>query len=417
MKKFKKRLEKFFHNIPEIYKLLALALLVRILLSPFGTLKLDQGTFIAWSKKLYEGGFNNFYNFWSDYLPGYLYILSFLGRFADSSFNGIIFKIPAILADIVTGFLIYKIVKDKLKKKAFLPTTLFLFNPAVIANSTLWGQVDIFTSLLSLLPIYFLDNFFLSSMFLAFGVLFKPQVVFAGVVIFVIAVMSKDIKYLVKYALSFSLVFILGFVPFNNSNNIFKFIFERIGQTTGQYPYSSINAFNFWGLFGFWKQDSIYLFLIGLLVVIGSLFLAIKYLKGKTKSEVGRYVLLAVIFLAGFLFGTRLHERHLLAIFAPLAILVSYNKYFLIPYVSLSLTYVLNLLYSYVWISKDFTSIYPRPLIILFIIMNLASFFLFFLILKKPEIFKKIKFSFSKTKGKAFDKKITIKKEKLRWIF
>ena len=53
-------------------------------------------------------------------------------------------------------------------------------------------------------------------------------------------------------------VFTAGFVPFWNHGNIISFIYERLGISLNQYPYTSVNAFNFWGLIGFWKTDNLY---------------------------------------------------------------------------------------------------------------------------------------------------------------
>ena len=71
---------KFFKRNQNIILLVFAGLAIRIILSFFGTLHLDQGTFIAWSNILVRDGFKNFYNSWSDYLPGYLYFLWGLGK-------------------------------------------------------------------------------------------------------------------------------------------------------------------------------------------------------------------------------------------------------------------------------------------------------------------------------------------------
>jgi len=136
---------------------LGLGLIVRIILGFFGTLKLDQGTFIAWSANLSENGFKDFYQGWSDYLPGYLYVLWFLGKIRGIIPDVLLYKLPAILADLATGFLIYKIVgKLKNSKWGLIASSLYIFNPAILANSTFWGQIDSISSLFSLLSVFLL---------------------------------------------------------------------------------------------------------------------------------------------------------------------------------------------------------------------------------------------------------------------
>lgn len=99
-------------------------------LANFGTLQLDFGTFAAWGNSLATGGFKNFYTGWSDYLPGYLYVLWLLGKInlILPSIQTITFKLPAILGDLLTGYLIYKIVlKYKNEKWASIASILYVF--------------------------------------------------------------------------------------------------------------------------------------------------------------------------------------------------------------------------------------------------------------------------------------------------
>ncbi|MBI4033003.1 MAG: hypothetical protein HY377_00570, partial [Candidatus Blackburnbacteria bacterium] len=67
-------------SLSYIWLLLGSAFILRVLLAPFGTLLLDHNTFVAWSTNLAQNGFAHFYDSWSDYLPGYLYILYLLGK-------------------------------------------------------------------------------------------------------------------------------------------------------------------------------------------------------------------------------------------------------------------------------------------------------------------------------------------------
>jgi len=134
----------FNHRINfNIIAILFIALFFRLFIANFGTLQLDHGTFVAWANSLATEGFKNFYSDWSDYLPGYLYILWLLGKInlLFPSLQMILFKLPAIFTDVATGYLIYKVVKDiKGVKWGQIGTILYLFNPAIFVNSTLWGQ-------------------------------------------------------------------------------------------------------------------------------------------------------------------------------------------------------------------------------------------------------------------------------------
>ena len=386
-----------------ILLLLFTALVVRLVLSPFGTLELDQNTFIGWSNRLVEVGFSRFYETWSDYLPGYLYVLGFLGwvKKIIPLPSVLLFKLPAILSDVLTGFLIYKIVeKFKNKKWGMIASGLYLFNPAILFNSTLWGQADSLTALFSLLAIWLIDiNPLVSSFALAFGTLVKPQAALAApVVLFVMLKKKWKTQKILNYIVSAFLFFVLAFIPFAGDNSLALFIVERISATLGQYPYTSINAFNFWGLFGFWKKDVFITSLLGIVVTAASFLLGAKKL-WKTKNS--RYLLLAVIFATNFLFFTRMHERHLLPVFAPLAIGASLNSNLWLPYVGFSLVYIMNLYYSFIWITQSFTSVLPTFVIIVCILFNLG-----FLALILFEIFKKKKREYLFKFFKSLNKKL-----------
>src|SRR5258708_6038780 len=247
MKVTQKITRKNFFIVPSIVILLVLGFLVRICLSPFGTLSIDQNTFIAWSLRLAQVGFSKFYfGAWSDYLPGYLYILRLLAEINKLNILSftLLYKLPAILSDIGTSFLIYKVVKKlKNEKWGLITAALYLFNPAVIANSALWGQVDGFTAFFSILTFWSLDfNFYLSSFSLAIGTLIKPQMAIISLIILFLMLQRKwRIRKIITYILFSAIFFVLGFVPFANGTNIFTFIISRLNISLNQYPYTSIN--------------------------------------------------------------------------------------------------------------------------------------------------------------------------------
>src|SRR3989338_7176572 len=93
---------------PSLLIILFIGLILRLILTPFGTLWIDLNTFIAWSERLNTFPFSEFYLSWSDYLPGYLYILWILGLLKNIFVNTpvtLLYKLPAIIADLLTGWL------------------------------------------------------------------------------------------------------------------------------------------------------------------------------------------------------------------------------------------------------------------------------------------------------------------------
>lgn len=349
---------------------------LRVFLLNFGTLSLDFNTFLAWGNQLSKIGFLGFYNNWSDYLPGYLYVLWFLAKIRSLNLipDVLLYKLPAILADIVTGWFIFSIVRKlKNEKWGLITAALYIFNPAIIANSTLWGQIDSLTALFSLLTVYFAGSSpYLSAIFLSVGTLIKPQAVFLAPVVLFIALKNKwNYRKILLYLSIAFIIFVLGFAPFAGKNNVFLFIIERLGVSLNQYPYISVNAFNFWGLFGLWGKETLGQQLFGYGLVAGiSIIAAIKLWK-KENSE---YLLSTIIFLSSFLFFTRIHERHLLPVFAPLVISAAGMPILLLPYLGLSATYVANLYYSYKWITSNFLTVFSPTLIKILILSNIFFF-------------------------------------------
>src|SRR5579859_239444 len=205
-------LKKFF--IPNILIFLIFGFLLRVILSPFGTLTLDQNTFVAWSMRLASVGISKFYfGTWSDYLPGYLYVLYILGQINKLNIIPftLLYKLPGILSDIGTGYLIYRIVlKLKNERWGIIAAGLYVFNPAVFANSALWGQVDGLTALFALLTIYLLDmNPMLSAASLAIETLIKPQMGIVSLIILLIMLREKwNFKKIAIYIVSSFLIFI-----------------------------------------------------------------------------------------------------------------------------------------------------------------------------------------------------------------
>lgn len=365
-----------FLFIPNIIYVLLLGFFFRIFISNFGTLQLDHGTYVAWGNSLFIGGLKNFYNSWSDYLPGYLYVLYFLGKLNSiyPEYQTLIFKLPAIIADLVTGYLIYRILKEKKNKKVGeIGAILYIFNPAIFANSTLWGQVDSLTSVFSMLSLYIFPYSGLASAFsLAIGTLIKPQAAFIlPAILYLFIVYKKKLLDLMIYGLFGMSIFVIGFIPFNNQSSLINFILNRLYLSSNQYPYGSVNAFSYWGMFGFWKPDG-NIMVTGIVVSI-AISLLVLFLVLFKKIQNGEYLIATTSFLATFLFLTRIHERHLLPVFAPLLISSMERPALFISYLSLSVTYLANLYYAYIYIVDNFRSVYNNFLIKFLIIINMLN--------------------------------------------
>ena len=94
-------------------------------------------------------------------------------------------------------------------------------------------------------------------------------------------------------------------------------VFAQYTSTLGSYPYASVNAYNFWALFGLsWTpQETKFLFfscktwgvIVILLIVIVSLFIGLK----NKEDNASYFVTGAFIIATMFVFSVRMHERYL----------------------------------------------------------------------------------------------------------
>lgn len=319
-----------------IFFLLAalIAFLLRLFLAPLPNFTSygDLSSYIAWGQHIAKNGPQSFYSgVWSDYLPGYLYVLWFISNIPSwltihsmSIATEILYKFPSILADLANGFLILLIAKRIVTpKKALAAAIIFLFNPAIFANSTLWGQADSFMTLFLLSSFYFLliGNLPISAILLGLGQMIKPIALFCLPIYLIYLILQKyDLTRIILYLAIFIIIIIIIFLPFNNSNNIFQFIIERHTITSNQYPYTTVNAINFWSAVGnFWQSDQ-QIFLGISLQKWGYLFFGSIYLILLTiltlgfKKVYNKTLLLTLVstccFFAMYLFLTRMHERH-----------------------------------------------------------------------------------------------------------
>ncbi len=255
-------------NMP--YFVLFLVLFIRVLLFSLPSFKIDMTDWQAWTSRLIEVGPSSFYspNYFADYFPGYLYILLILGKafltlFPNSSLfsTDFIFILKGVttIFDLGTAYLIYKIVKKYRPKVAIFASILYLGNPALIFNSSIWGQIDGILTFFLLLSIYFLievKNFLFWSISFAFAFLVKPQT---------ISILPISLIYLFKEAGSlrlFKLVFlsiilsvVISLPFFINTNPVFG-IFELFQKTASGYQYTSLYTLNIWSLIGWWKDDN-----------------------------------------------------------------------------------------------------------------------------------------------------------------
>lgn len=363
------------------------AMLLRLILS-FGSWHPDLNNHVDWGIRFFEYGPLAFYApdsnvwgyTWPNQPPGamllfagiyqlFLFIFGSLMKlnilipafpsgvifFLESTLHQALLKLPSILADLGIAFLIYKLVSQlKNKKVAKLAAILFLFNPVIWYNSSIWGQTDSIINFLFLLSVYLLikDKLLFSVLALALCLYIKLSLAIF-IPIYLIFLIKKKFSVsgiVISIVVALALIGIIT-IMFSYPKEPFGWLLTiyREKVLVQQMHVITANAFNFWdALTGIYEQPNSLMLgpltyrawgnVLFSLVYFPTLFLLWK--KPTTKN------LICVLALAGFssfMLLTNMHERYLYPLFPYLTILVALHRKLKWPFVAISLINLLNL--------------------------------------------------------------------------
>ncbi len=357
-----------------VFGICLLSLLLRFKVFPYKTHWSDMFFWKDWGRGILEYGTKGFYKqFGSDYLPFYPLVLGVVKTIYNYTHELLnikdiyYYKFPAAISDIFFGYLIFRFLKEvKNYKAGILGMILFLFNPAVFANSSMWGQVDVIGTLFLFAGFYLLykKKYWVSGLFLGLSLVTKALYLIAIPYLFLLFFRKEDFyinihrKILKKCFLVFLGILVSIIVitlPFVEGGlfAVFKFLFERYKIISERYPYTSVNAFNFWGLVEkeFWLSDKrgpSFLTYNKWGTLITLLLIAAVYIKGflnaiRKKWFYSLVLGISLLFYSSFLFLTRMHERHFFYVIPFLAVAAVIKHRLIIAYLITSLTYLLSL--------------------------------------------------------------------------
>jgi len=374
--------------------------LIRLILARGGGFPFDMPSFQAWSARLAARGPWHFYpgphdKYFVDYPPGYLYVLWVLGLIAKIFGQGgpsvFAVKLPPVLGDLGLAWLVAKLaerlapasVQRRMPLRG-LAAAAILLNPAFFFISAVWGQVDVFLALPVVGAFLLLgtdspsaslrggERSFkrevggLALMALAIGT--KPQGAFVLPVV-VLLLVWRHLRDAETRQEGFVRVVVLGalgiasglvlLAPFRMwPIHALKF-YAHSGNT---YPVTSVFAFNFWGVFDFWRADltgnnvlrffgipalyvSLVFFAVAIVLVLRRSWRALR--DGEDEGRVLVFGSLALS-LVGFALLTRIHERYLFLPLALAATLIGYG-WMRRAFLWLSLLYLINVYFPYVY--------------------------------------------------------------------
>lgn len=265
---------------------------------------------------------------------------SFIIPYIEANIHAWMVKIPFIFSDIGLGFLIYKIVLKINPKKALFAANLFLFNPVLIYNSTIWGQTDSLINLLAILGLYlvFQKKYFLGIILFLTTFLFKLSlIIYLPIFGLIFVKRIKDWKKYILPTFIFLLFIYLLVIPFTlDGFNPLQWIWYMYTNRVLNRQGSMLNgnAFNLWSLiFSINLSNSEYIKFFGLtyqlwgrlLYVIFLVPVWIKFIKKKL-TLINLFMSLTISAFGCFIFLTNMHERYLYPILPLITILLFLPK-------------------------------------------------------------------------------------------
>ena len=325
----------------------------------------DLDCFRIWSDMIREHGISKFYyvDQGNGYPPGYMFVLwivalvrKLFGIETNSDGGLFMIKLVPILCDIFAGFFIYKFAKNRFSEGISLTLcAIYVLSPAILIDSSVWGQVDSVFTLMVLLTCYLCMKEKRIAAYFVFcaGALLKFQtIMYAPILIFTIIeqVFLKDFNWkkvgkdLVGGLAAIGSMFVFA-APFGLDVVVPKYM-----NSLELFEYCSVNAYNFWAIVGknWVSQYEKFFFVecekLGTMAIVASVLLS-AFVFFKMKEDKSKYfVSMAVLISFVFLFSVRMHERYLFP--ALLLVLVGFIyrpcKELFISFIGLSVVEYIN---------------------------------------------------------------------------
>ncbi len=369
--------------------LLAAAFIVRLLLYPQQGYPIDTGDFTSWFNTAATGGISGFYNStWCDYPPFNIYLFWFFGNIAGAAqaagINAVnIVKLAPTIFDLATCILLYVFLRKQFGfKKTLLATSLHAFNPAVIFNVAWWGQFDaIYTFfMVAALMLALRKKPELAAVIFGIALLTKPQGIALLPLVALVIFMKVGPKRLLTSIAAFAATIFVLIAPFQGAlSNPVSFLSNIYFGAYGTYNYTSINAFNIWGMFGMWVPDD-GLNIVGwaLFIAFTALFLFVTYKRFREDGEAIVFFSASMIFFAFFMLPTRIHERYLFPVLSVLALSFLLYKKSRVIYAALTATVLANQAYILYWLNVSYPNASPNltgdPVVLVVSVINLIMF-------------------------------------------
>ena len=295
-----------------------------------------------WYNTIKVEGFSAFGRNFSDYNPPYLYLLYIISRLIPNTSTVLATKLPAMIADFVSAWLVYRVVRLKYidSPVPFLAALTILFVPTVVINSTFWGQLDaLYTcALLATLYLVLIKKYGLAVLMYGVSLSFKVQAVFLFP--FLVALLiRKEIPW--KYFLLIPLAMIFALVPAWIAGRPPLELLLIYPSQTGEYKQLAMNAPSVFSLIPASGRFYIYYYHTALIAAVAAgIFYSILVAKSPVKLTPPILLELALItvMLIPFILP-KMHERYFYAADVISVIFAFYfPRYLFVPIIMVTIS-------------------------------------------------------------------------------
>ena len=317
-----------------LFVLLALALVPRLAVAPKLGHRGDEAANQQFSLEMLRYGFDFYRQTDSCYPPVMLYLMggasavwSALG--GDLTPGGVPFrvliKLLAILGDLGILLLVYfAFLRTRSVRQQLLYGCLVALNPVLIYDGAIWGQLEslVLLPLVGAVVACQRKQPSVSLSLAVLAVLIKPHAAAALPLLALACYQKSGLRRTVLAVVVATIVFVLLVAPFQVGSPPSMLVTNMLGHKGDlNVQYSSLNAFNIWGLGGFFESQ--YQKIAGLtyltwgLILGGIAYLWAGFVQWRNREPEGLWASLTLAYLGIFLFMTMMHERY---IFYPAAL-------------------------------------------------------------------------------------------------
>ncbi len=274
----------------------------------------------------------------------------------------LLLKLPAILADLALGILVFKIILDLTRRRnsAILGSLFYLFNPVTVFLSGGWGQNESVIAFFGLLAFVLLakEKVYLSLPLFFVCLYTKPTwSIFVPLYLFLLFIWRPRVLAILVGVFLSSLIFIVTTLPFSGNDVLGftkKVFWENTLPRAKVGARASISAFNFHTVFLRIDRDLDNERTIGIPAnILGILGFALinvfvfSYMRKVQDKLFGVVVSLFTLGFGSFLFLTNMLERYFFASFAPMIILAVSRPKTLLWALAINTIVFANLVFAY----------------------------------------------------------------------